>query len=58
MMGWQDWSNRSINGQVCGMLGCEGKPTSKCPHCNHFYCYDHIKIHIATEPSKAKVKPN
>ncbi len=43
---WKDWSNRSINGEVCGILACTGDPTSKCPHCNHFYCYEHIKIHF------------
>ena len=47
MINWQEWSNRSINGEVCGMMGCEEDPTSKCTHCNHFYCYEHIKIHIA-----------
>ena len=45
-MDWREWSNRSVNGEVCGILGCEEKPTSKCPLCNHFYCYDHISVHL------------
>jgi len=57
-MSWQDWSNRSMNGEVCGMLGCESEPKSKCPYCNHFYCYEHIKIHVDSKPSNTKVKSN
>ena len=43
---WQEWSNRSLDGKVCGMLGCSQDPKNKCPHCNHFYYLEHIKIHL------------
>jgi len=43
------WSDLSMDGQVCGMVGCNGDPTSKCPNCNHFYCLEHIKIHFHTK---------
>ena len=44
-MDWKEWRNRSQNGEVCGLLGCEVVPKNKCPICNNFYCLEHIKIH-------------
>jgi len=36
----------SESGEVCGMFGCQVKPTSQCPKCSNHYCYKHIKMHI------------
>jgi len=54
LIDYKYWSNLSMDGQVCGMVGCKGDPTSKCPHCNHFYCYEHIKIHLDTNVDDKK----
>lgn len=42
----KDWSARSTDGKVCGIVGCNANPRNKCPICNHFYCTEHIKIHF------------
>ncbi len=36
----------SERGEVCGMFGCQVKPTSQCPECSNHYYYEHIKMHI------------
>ena len=43
---WQIWSNMSLNGEVCGILNCSEEPKSKCSICDHFYCIEHLKIHL------------
>ncbi len=49
---WEDWANRSKDGLVCGIMGCDGNPTSKCPICNNHYCFEHVKIHFHTKGDK------
>ncbi len=39
----------SERGNVCGMLGCPKRPTSKCTICGNHYCYDHFKFHFHTK---------
>jgi hypothetical protein len=41
-----EWKEMSERGEVCGMFGCQVKPTSQCPKCSNHYCYEHIKMHI------------
>lgn len=36
-----EWGQLSIKGVVCGILGCEYEPTTKCSHCQHWYCEEH-----------------
>jgi hypothetical protein len=40
------WNEMSELGEVCGMFGCQVKPTSQCSECSNHYCYEHIKMHI------------
>ena len=40
-----EWDDKSKRGEVCGVLGCGEKATSRCPDCSRHYCYLHIKIH-------------
>lgn len=42
----EEWKKRSINGELCAVIGCYEKPTSQCPQCLTHYCYEHIKIHM------------
>lgn len=37
----QDWREKSRNREVCGILGCLGKPVVMCPHCLNWYCDAH-----------------
>jgi len=32
---------KSRKGEVCGILGCQNKPTVKCKHCFNMYCEEH-----------------
>lgn len=37
----EEWKKRSENGYVCGIFGCDGKPSVFCPHCSNWYCNEH-----------------
>ena len=41
-----DWRERSEKGEVCGILGCQNKPTIQCPRCLNWYCGEHKVIHF------------
>lgn len=41
-----EWKQRSECGDVCGIFGCEDKPTIHCHHCGNWYCNDHSLIHF------------
>jgi len=41
-----EWNEMSNRGEVCGMFGCEVRPTSQCPECSNHYCYEDIKSHV------------
>lgn len=43
-----------MDGLVCGMMGCETHPKSKCPICNNHYCYEHLKYHLHTQNETVK----
>ena len=49
---WEEWANRSKDGLVCGILGCDSNPKSKCPICNNHYCFEHVKIHFHSTGDK------
>ncbi len=42
---FNEWREMSKRGEVCGMFGCQVKPTSQCPECSNHYCYEHINMH-------------
>ena len=47
------WAEKSKRGEVCGILGCPGKPIDKCPHCGNHYCQDHaFVINTPAHPEK------
>ena len=35
------WAAKSRMGEVCGILGCDKQPYSKCEHCGNHYCEEH-----------------
>lgn len=37
----EQWREKSKRGEVCGILGCPGRPKTKCPHCGCCYCRHH-----------------
>lgn len=40
-----EWKKRSEHGDVCGIFGCESKPTVHCHHCGNWYCKEHSLTH-------------
>jgi len=40
------WGEKSAQGLLCGIYGCNSEPTSPCPICDCGYCPDHIKMHF------------
>jgi hypothetical protein len=40
------WRNKSINGEVCAILGCKNSPNIQCSTCSVHYCSDHIGNHF------------
>ncbi len=41
----REWQERSINGELCGIVGCRKLPSIQCPECQTHYCNDHKDIH-------------
>lgn len=41
-----EWKKRSERGEVCGILGCEDRPTIHCPRCGNWYCKEHSYVHF------------
>lgn len=46
MMVLDNWIDRSKKGEVCGVLGCEFKPETKCQICKNYYCAEDSKNHF------------
>jgi hypothetical protein len=42
----EEWKKRSESGEVCGIFGCEDKPTVHCPRCGNWYCKEHSFVHF------------
>ena len=42
----EEWKTKSMQGEVCAILGCWNNPKYRCPKCSLHYCYDHIKSHV------------
>jgi len=41
-----EWKKRSERGEVCGIFGCEDKPTVHCTRCGNWYCKEHSFVHF------------
>jgi hypothetical protein len=41
----RQWEKRSINGEICGIHGCNNTPKMQCPQCKTHYCEEHKNIH-------------
>ncbi len=41
----EDWREMSLKGEVCAVVGCQNKPSSQCPKCLVYCCYDHVVGH-------------
>lgn len=42
----EEWEIDSLQGNRCGVLGCDNGPHWKCPGCEHHYCNIHKGMHI------------
>lgn len=42
----REWQERSIIGELCGVVGCSKHPSIQCPKCKTHYCNDHKDIHL------------
>jgi hypothetical protein len=40
-----EWSDKSRRGEVCGLIGCRDKPTTRCDICSRHYCYRDLRNH-------------
>jgi len=40
------WSNLSVQGLVCGILGCSAEPDKPCSICDCHYCTEHMPWHF------------
>ena len=39
------WEERSINGELCGIIACDEPPIVQCPQCKTHYCNKHKNVH-------------
>ena len=45
MMTSDERSESPKRGERCDIGGCKEKPTSQCPRCGNWYCYNHAQTH-------------
>jgi hypothetical protein len=43
-----EYAERSRKEEVCGIINCPNNPTTQCPKCLNYYCYEHLHIHSHT----------
>jgi len=41
----EEWSKASIEGLLCGIVGCRNIPEGKCSVCKYYYCNVHKPLH-------------
>ena len=41
-----EWKKKSERCEVCGIFGCEDKPTVHCHRCGNWYCKEHSFVHF------------
>lgn len=52
MVTGDEWAEMSRRGEVCSVIGCEEKPTTRCATCLMYTCYQHLASthkHILTD---------
>jgi hypothetical protein len=45
-----EWTRRSRNHGICGIVNCFNKPTTKCKKCTNYYCSEHFAPHLDLLP--------
>ncbi len=46
------WGEKSAQGLLCGIYGCNSPPDVTCKHCNCTYCPEHIEMHFHSIENK------
>jgi hypothetical protein len=41
-----NWTRKSLNTGLCGILDCFNKPTKQCKKCTNYYCTEHFPPHL------------
>ncbi|MGC2308181.1 MAG: hypothetical protein WA461_07245 [Nitrososphaeraceae archaeon] len=45
-----EWTRRSREEDICGIVGCFNKPTTQCKKCTNYYCLEHFPSHLDLLP--------
>ena len=45
-----EWTSRSVNDGICGIVNCLNKPNKKCKKCKNYYCSKHFPPHLDLVP--------
>jgi hypothetical protein len=45
-----EWTRRSRNDGICGIVNCFNKPATKCKKCTNHYCSEHFPSHLDLLP--------
>ncbi len=41
----KDWRAHTMEGSGCAFISCQNRPTSQCPQCSNYCCFEHSKTH-------------
>jgi hypothetical protein len=47
-----EWTIRSRQEGVCGIVSCFNKPTKQCKNCTNYYCSEHFPYHLDLLPER------
>jgi hypothetical protein len=45
-----EWTERSLNEGICGIVYCFNEPTKQCKKCTNYYCSEHFPSHLDLVP--------
>jgi hypothetical protein len=45
-----EWTKRSREEGICGIVKCFNKPTTQCKKCTNYYCLEHFPSHLDLLP--------
>jgi hypothetical protein len=48
-----EWTRRSRDEGICGIVGCFNKPTTQCKKCTNCYCLEHFPSHLDLLPNSS-----
>jgi hypothetical protein len=48
-----EWTQRSRNEGLCGIVSCFNKPTTQCKKCTNYYCSEHFPPHLDLLPDSS-----